>query len=85
MLRTHFHLPVFWDRDGALGSTRSLLRRALEEMPRPLPLLEVETYTWGVLPDWDTSEEGLRAGIRRELDFIADLVPGDGPISGNSD
>ena len=71
-VRTHFHTPVFWDEpESALGSTRELLRTALANLPRPLPLLEVETYTWGVLPGWDKSEAALRAGIANELQFVA--------------
>jgi hypothetical protein len=74
VLRTHFHMPVFWDDQDALGSTQALLRRALAEMPRPLPLLEVETYTWGVLPGWDKSDDALRAGIGRELEFVRGVL-----------
>ena len=74
VLRTHFHMPVFWDEGDALGSTQALLCRALAEMPRPLPLLEVETYTWGVLPGWDKSDDALRAGIERELEFIRGVL-----------
>ena len=74
-LRTHFHMPVFWDEEGAaLGSTRELLKRALAEMPRPLPLLEVETYTWGVIPGWDKSDEALLDGIGQELSFVRNAV-----------
>lgn len=76
-LRTHFHMPVFWDADGSLGSTRAQLEAALARMPGPLPLLEVETYTWGVLPGWDTSETSLRAGIERELEFVRERLDSD--------
>jgi sugar phosphate isomerase/epimerase len=65
-LRTHFHVPVFWDDEGALGSTRAEVERALRGWPSPLPLLEVETYTWGVLPQ-ELQPADLVAGIRQEL------------------
>ena len=74
VLRTHFHLPVFFDAPGALGSTRAELERALRGWPRPLPLLEVETYTWSVLPEFAPGPAACIAGIRRELEFVAALI-----------
>jgi sugar phosphate isomerase/epimerase len=70
-LRTHFHLPVFWDDPGPLGSTRAGMDRFLREAGGPLPLLEVETYTWTVLdPAW-RPERDLVAGIVRELEHVS--------------
>jgi sugar phosphate isomerase/epimerase len=74
-LRTHFHVPIAWDAPGALGSTRAALESALAALPRPLPLLEVETYTWDVLPDRPAGDAALVAGIRAELDFAAARIP----------
>jgi hypothetical protein len=52
--RTHFHVPIFLDDLGPLlGTTRFALEQALS-MHRATPLsrqLEIETYTWDVLPD----------------------------------
>ncbi len=51
--RTHFHVPVFLDNLGAFGTTRFALEEALQ-MHKDKPLsrqLEIETYTWDVLPD----------------------------------
>jgi hypothetical protein len=52
--RTHFHVPVFLDNlGGAFGTTRFALEAALK-MHKEKPLsgqLEIETYTWDVLPD----------------------------------
>jgi hypothetical protein len=52
--RTHFHVPVFLDDlGGAFGTTRFALEAALK-MHKEKPLsgqLEIETYTWDVLPD----------------------------------
>jgi len=51
--RTHFHVPVFLDDLGAFGTTRFALEAALK-MHKEKPLsgqLEIETYTWDVLPD----------------------------------
>jgi len=52
--RTHFHVPVFLDDlGGAFGTTRFALEQALKiHKEKPLSgQLEIETYTWDVLPD----------------------------------
>ncbi|MEQ1631378.1 MAG: metabolite traffic protein EboE [Planctomycetota bacterium] len=74
-LRTHYHMPIFWDRSGAFGSTRALLERALDgirELPSP-PLCEVETYTWSVLTG-ELCLAPLHERIARELDFAANRL-----------
>ncbi len=71
-VRTHYHMPLWWDRDGAFGSTRALLERALDglrQLPSP-PLCEVETYTWSVLTG-ELCNAPLPERIARELDFAA--------------
>lgn len=68
-LRTHFHMPVFWDREGAFGSSRAEVSRVLRALAPPLPLLEVETYTWEVLGDL-ASAQGLVSGLLEELAFV---------------
>lgn len=73
--RIHFHVPVFAERMGVFESTQAFLVELLREHARA-PLcdhLEVETYTWGVLP------EALRAtslahGIHRELTFCMETL-----------
>jgi sugar phosphate isomerase/epimerase len=50
--RTHFHVPVDAERLGPLATTRAELRAALaaaRQLPYA-PHLEVETYTWDVMP-----------------------------------
>jgi hypothetical protein len=69
-LRTHFHLPLWWDEPGALGSTRAEVERVLAGLRAPLPLLEVETYTWPALHDF-AAGAGLAERLCRELDFAA--------------
>ncbi|MEM7202693.1 MAG: metabolite traffic protein EboE [Planctomycetota bacterium] len=71
-LRTHFHLPVFWDRDGPLGSTRAEVLRVLGSLRSPYPLLEIETYTWSVLERTDFGARGgdLVDGLCEELEFV---------------
>src|SRR5438552_4101501 len=51
--RTHFHVPVFLTDLGPFKSTQFALEQALA-MHKKTPLsrhLEIETYTWDVLPD----------------------------------
>ena len=69
--RTHFHVPVFLDDLGAFGTTRFALEEALAfHKKTPLsPHLEIETYTWDVLP------EHLKTGdiveyVTREIDWV---------------
>jgi hypothetical protein len=51
--RTHFHVPVFLEDLGAFRTTRFALEDALKfHKAKPLSRqLEIETYTWDVLPD----------------------------------
>ena len=52
--RIHFHIPLYDDPESPLGSTRDHAEAALaylKEKPETCPHLEMETYTWGVLPD----------------------------------
>src|SRR5215468_5242905 len=51
--RTHFHVPVFLDSLGDFGTTRFAIEDALRfHKANPLSRqLEIETYTWDVLPD----------------------------------
>lgn len=50
--RVHFHVPVFIDALGAFSSTRDFLEEILTlHKSEPIsPHLEIETYTWDVLP-----------------------------------
>ena len=75
-MRSHYHVPVFWDAPGAFGSTQAEVARVLHGLASSgaeLPLLEVETYTWSVLGDFAGSEP-LATRIQRELDWTADRL-----------
>jgi hypothetical protein len=69
--RIHCHVPIFLADLGALGSTQGALvetLRALKTAPLS-PHLEVETYTWDVLPE--ELKTGSKADdIARELSFV---------------
>ncbi len=65
--RVHFHVPVDAESLGLLSTTRADLRKALAQVQllNYAPHLEVETYTWGVLPSGE--KPSLVEGISREL------------------
>ncbi len=65
--RTHFHVPVDAERLGPLGTTREELRRALAAIAKLdyRPHLEVETYTWPVMPGAASGD--IVEGLAREL------------------
>jgi sugar phosphate isomerase/epimerase len=69
--RIHFHVPVFLERYGVLESTQGFLRELLRlHRERPISAhLEVETYTWDVLPA-DLRAQAVTAAISRELQFV---------------
>jgi hypothetical protein len=76
--RVHFHVPIHRPLVGALGTTRDFLESALAELRtwERLPHLEVETYTWSVLPEGERprDDEGLIAGIAEELRWVQEQV-----------
>lgn len=65
--RVHFHVPVDAERIGPLATTWPELRRALAAVARLdyAPHLEVETYTWEVLPGRQSVD--LVEGLAREM------------------
>ncbi|WP_031066207.1 metabolite traffic protein EboE [Streptomyces sp. NRRL WC-3742] len=71
--RTHFHIPVHADPAPPLATTRPVLQQALAallggERARTRHL-DVETYTWSVLPEPPRSSADLVDGIAAELDW----------------
>jgi len=72
--RVHFHVPVDAERLGPLATTRPALRHALKAVSRLeyAPHLEVETYTWEVLPG--TGPADLVEGLARELTATRKLL-----------
>jgi len=69
--RTHIHVPVFLDDLGPFRTTRFAIEDALRyHKANPLSLqLEIETYTWDVLPD------SLKTGdiveyVCREIEWV---------------
>ncbi len=68
--RIHFHVPLFLATYGLLDSTQADIETVLD-LYRQRPFtnhLEVETYTWGVLPA--DAQVPLEESISRELDWV---------------
>lgn len=67
--RVHFHVPIDADRLGPLGTTKPAVRDCLAAVARlpEAPHVEVETYTWEVLPGGAVD---LVAGLVRELEAV---------------
>ena len=79
--RVHFHVPVDADSLGPLGTTRADLRLALDTVASDIeysPHLEVETYTWEVLPG--SEQLDLVSGLANELNATTELL---GELSGD--
>lgn len=80
--RVHFHAPVHWAGPGHRGveTTQAELRRALDALvggPQPVTThLDVETYTWTVLPPGRRPDgtAGLVDGLARELGWTRDRL-----------
>jgi hypothetical protein len=69
--RVHFHVPVFLEQMAHFGTTQSFLA-AILALHRADPIsrhLEVETYTWDVLPPSYRSAD-LSSAIARELNWV---------------
>ena len=69
--RTHFHVPVFLKDLGPCQSTQFALEQALA-MHKQTPLsrhLEIETYTWDVLPD-QLKTGDIVEYVCRELEWV---------------
>jgi len=71
--RVHIHVPVFLDDLGAFRSTRGAIADALRaHAEQPLSRqLEIETYTWDMLPD-DLKTGDIVDYVCRELEWVRD-------------
>lgn len=76
-MRTHFHVPVFLEEIGPFRTTRFGVQEALR-MHRENPMsdhLEIETYTWDVLPPALLTGD-IVDNVTRELEFVRDELIG---------
>jgi sugar phosphate isomerase/epimerase len=75
--RVHFHVPIFLSAMDAFGTTQPELAATLAALKtHPVcPYLEVETYTWDVLPpEYRTSD--VCTAIARELSWVKAQLEG---------
>ncbi|HXH20324.1 MAG TPA: metabolite traffic protein EboE [Chitinophagales bacterium] len=75
-LRTHFHVPLFLNSYGSLQSTQDDVVKVLKFLQKNHVTnhLEVETYTWDVLPP--DLKNDLTASIVRELEWVKKNLEG---------
>ncbi len=68
--RIHFHVPVFLEQYGAFLSTQDTTRRSFDLLTqkRFCSHLEIETYTWSVLPE--DLKKNLLDSITREYQWV---------------
>jgi len=69
--RVHCHVPVFLEAAGTLHTTQPTLREALACVRNGFvsPHLEVETYTWSVLPP-QLRQASLVEDIAHEMQWV---------------
>ncbi|MEN2284030.1 metabolite traffic protein EboE [Algoriphagus sp. SE2] len=70
--RIHFHVPVFMSDYGQVSSTQSDILEVLEYLKSKniTDHLEVETYTWDVLPEGMNID--IQSSIIRELSWVSE-------------
>jgi len=71
--RVHFHVPVCEASFGLLSSTQADLEELLLGAPELAPHLEVETYTFGVLPEAHRNVT-MTESIARELAWVRGVL-----------
>lgn len=69
--RSHFHVPVFLEDLGAFRTTRFAIEEALDFHKANIcsDQLEIETYTWDVLPD-ELKTGNIVDYVQRELEWV---------------
>ncbi len=70
--RVHFHVPIFLAGYGELESTQEHLRGVIERVRGLTSHLEIETYTWDVLPA-DLKASSVDS-IAREYEWVLDVL-----------
>lgn len=69
-LRAHFHVPIFLESFGTLHSTQDHILKVFSYLQEHniASQLEIETYTWDVLPEG--LKTGLTSSIVREFEWV---------------
>ena len=73
--RIHFHVPIFLSRLGPFENTQPFLTRLLQLQLEQIPTthLEIETYTWNVLPD-EFRQVSVADAIAREMEWVIEVL-----------
>jgi hypothetical protein len=74
--RVHFHVPIFVEYLDGFETTQALVKQTLQALREHslCPCLEVETYTWDVLPpEYRTSD--VCTAIASELAWVRNELP----------
>jgi hypothetical protein len=72
--RIHFHVPLFLANYGLLGSTQNEIKETLA-VQKSMPFtrhLEIETYTWAVLPA--DFQAPIHESIAREIEWVKAIL-----------
>jgi sugar phosphate isomerase/epimerase len=79
--RIHFHTPLFVESYGRFGSTRGSIVETLTELQRrrTCRILEIETYTWDVLPP--DLKLDLTESIAREYGWVLSILGASVPVA----
>ncbi len=84
--RVHFHCPIHREAVGRVATTRAELVRMIRRLvaEEGCDHLEVETYTWSLLPDGarPDGDDGLAAALAAELAWARREVHHVGPAEG---
>lgn len=73
--RTHFHVPIFINHYPPFASTQDHIAAILEQLARApgCTHLEIETYTWEVLPA--NMKLDILSSIQREYEWVLASIP----------
>lgn len=82
--RAHYHVPLFISSYGVLHSTQSDIEKvlSLHEVSMFTFHLEIETYTWEVLPD--EMRLPINDSIVREIQWVIDILRHESTRSGET-
>lgn len=71
--RIHFHVPIFFHDYGQLKSTQADILATFQALKQyPCPHLEIETYTWEVLPT--ELKTDVLTSIQREFEWTLENI-----------
>lgn len=72
--RVHFHVPIFVERFENFDSTQETIRQTFDVLKERqfTDHLEIETYTWDVLPA--ALKQDIQTSIGREFEWVLDAI-----------